>query len=176
MKAHRSLFSLFAALVASCLVSLAGADPASAQQRFSRVVVDVSPMRTKGAGFFGLGQYGLFADRTQQVLTQEATRVFADVIDPRDRSAPVLVIRVDAVQFGSGGGGDADHRGVLRVTDYMEGAGLVVVNGKVVKQVPMMGAYENVMGPSLMYADNAGPRLQALSAFYAGWLKRKMGL
>ena len=154
----------------------AGVDAASAQQKFSRIVVDVTPMRTKGAGPFGLGQYGLFADRTQQVMTAEANRIFAPVLDPRDRNAPVLVIRIDAVQFGSGSGGDSSQRGVLRVTDYMEGAGIVVANGRTLKQVPMMGAYENLMGPSIMYADNAGPRLQGLSAFYAGWLKRKLDL
>jgi hypothetical protein len=27
-----------------------------------------------------------------------------------------------------------------------------------------------------MFADNAGPRLQGLCAFYAGWLKREMGI
>jgi hypothetical protein len=64
----------------------------------------------------------------------------------------------------------------MRVTDYMQGAGVVVANGKVLKQVPMLGAYDNVAGSSLMFADNAGPRLQRLCAFYAGWLKRQMGI
>jgi hypothetical protein len=172
----RSIRFVLAALLSLLFIPLGGADDATAQQRFSRVVVDVSPMRARGAGPFGLGHYGLFVDRTQQVMTQEAARVFAGVIDPRDRNAPVLVIRIDSVQFGDGSGGDADHRGVSRITDYMQGAGLVVVNGKVVKQVPMLGAYDSVMGPSIMLADNAGPRLQGLSAFYAGWLKRKMGI
>ncbi len=172
----RPIRFVLAALVAFLLAPLGGAVDAAAQQRFSRVVVDVSPMRARGAGPFGLGQYGLFVDRTQQVMTREAARVFAGVIDPRDRNAPVLVIRIDSVQFGDGSGGDDEHRGVSRVTDYMQGAGVVVVNGKAVKQVPMLGAYDSVMGPSLMFADNAGPRLQGLCAFYAGWLKREMGI
>lgn len=176
MKAMRSVRFVLAALVALLLVAFGATDEAAAQQRFSRVVVDVSPMRAKGAGPFGLGQYGLFVDRTQEVMTREAAKVFAGVIDPRDRNAPVLVIRIDSVQFGDGSGGDDENRGVMRVTDYMQGAGVVVANGKVVKQVPMLGAYDNVAGSSLMFADNAGPRLQGLCAFYAGWLKRQMGI
>ncbi len=169
------LFGLFAAALAAFVLFLASPEPASAQQRFSRIVVDVSPMRARGPGPFGIGHYGLFADRAQQVMAQEAAKVFAGSIDPRDRSAPILVIRIDAIQFGDAWGGDSDHRAALRVTDYMEGAGLVVSGGKVIRQVPMLGAYDNTVGPSLMFADNAGPRLQGLSAFWAGWLKRKMG-
>jgi len=171
----RTVRAILATAVA-CAVLAAGVGEALAQQKFSRIVVDVTPMRSKGAGPFGLSQYGLFADRTQQVMAAEANRIFAPMLDPRDRSAPVLVIRIDAVQFGSGSGGDSSQRGVLRVTDYIEGAGVVVANGRTLKQVPMMGAYDNLMGPSLMFADNAGPRLQGLSAFYAGWLKRKLEL
>jgi hypothetical protein len=108
----RSVRFVLAALVALLLVPFGAADEAVAQQRFSRVVVDVSPMRAKGAGPFGLGQYGLFVDRTQEVMTREAAKVFAGVIDPRDRNAPVLVIRIDSVQFGDGSGGDGENRGV----------------------------------------------------------------
>ena len=93
------------ATAAAWAVLAAGVDTAIAQQKFSRIVVDVSPMRTKGAGPFGLSQYGLFADRTQQVMAAEANRIFAPNLDPRDRSAPVLVIRIYAVQVGGGSGG-----------------------------------------------------------------------
>ncbi|MHB2167714.1 hypothetical protein [Alsobacter sp. R-9] len=164
----------FSLAVTAALLLFAAA-PAMAQQRFSAIVVDVTPLRTKGGGPFGLSQYGLFADRTQQVMLQEARRIFAANLAPGDRHAPTLVIRIDAVQFGTGSSGEP-NQSVIRVTDYMEGAALIIAGGKVIRQEPMLGAYENVMGPGLMFADNAGPRLQALCAFYAGWLKRKLGV
>ena len=153
---------------AAGLLASAALPAQAAGQRFSRIVVDVEPLRAKGLGGF--------AETVSATLGPALATEFAGAVDPRDRSAPMLVVRVDSVMLnGNLNGGDGRHSGKFGVTDYMEGAGLVVANGKVLAQYPVLGAYDNVMGPAVMAPNNFAVRLKALSAYYAGWMRRKVG-
>lgn len=153
---------------AAALMATAAVPALAAGQRFSRIVVDVEPLRAKGLGDF--------AESVSAALGPALATEFAGAVDPRDRSAPLLVVRIDAVMLnGNLDGGDGRHGARFAVTDYMEGAGLVVANGKIIAQYPMLGAYNNVMGPGIMSANAFTLRLKALSAFYAGWMRRKVG-
>lgn len=141
---------------------------AAGPQRFSRIVVDVEPLRARGLGEF--------AEAVRASLAPALAKEFVGAVDPRDRNAPTLVVRIDSVMLnGNLNGSDGRHGAKISVTDYMEGAGLVVSNGKLLAQYPMLGAYDNVMGPGLMSVNNLSVRLNALSAFYAGWMRRKIG-
>ena len=153
---------------AFALLATAAVPAVAAGQLFSRIVVDVEPLRAKGLGDF--------AATVSAILGPALAAEFAGAVDPRDRSAPMLVVRIDSVMLnGNLDGGDGRHSARFSVTDYMEGAGLVVANGKVIAQYPMLGAYNNAMGPGLMSANAFTLRLRGLCAFYAGWMRRKVG-
>lgn len=135
--------------------------------RFSKITVDVAPLRAKGVG--------PMADRVQELVGAALAREFAGAV-VADRSAPVLVVRIDSIQLSTNlSSADRTHGANLTVTDYMQGEGVVVSGGRAVAQYPVLGAYENVLGPTVMYPQAFDRRLRDLSAFYAGWMRRKVG-
>lgn len=156
----RSVAGLAALLALGACVST----PLTVRPPYGRVTVDVSALRDKGLG--------LYADRVQAGMADAAGRMLGGVVNPADRNAPTLVLQITSVSFtepmtnGDTGPGES--------TDYMEGAALIVVGGKVVDRVPMLGGYTsrwsqalNPMGDPL--------RLQGLCDFWVGWMRKKLG-
>ncbi|MCP8937064.1 hypothetical protein NK718_00905 [Alsobacter sp. SYSU M60028] len=156
-------------LAGGASLALAGCVTAqvSTPQRYSAVIVDVDTLRAKGLG--------LFADRVQAGIADAASRLLAGMVNPSDKSAPKLVLRITSVSFtepmseGPGGGSGSGES-----TDYMEGEALIVSKGAVIERVPMLGGYTsrwfdvlNPMGDPL--------RLQALCDFWVGWMRKKLG-
>eukprot|EP01037_Dinobryon_pediforme_P013676 gene13676-13792_t len=131
---------------------------------FKAIVVDTSRYQASGAGSY--------ADVVKASVLDQALKVFADRLDPRDTKGATLVIRIDSVMW-TNGGGAYGHHGTssfsVTPTDYMEGAGIIMRNGHVILEHPMLAAHESDGG-------YGRPRADALSNYYVLWLKKEMGL
>jgi len=143
-------------------LTIAAASGASADQRFSSVRVDTSPL---GGG----GRY------IGPALEASLQRYFADELRG-GRDAPVLVVRVTGVTLDlspavGGGGYDGGGNGS---SDYLQGEALVVGRGgRILLRYPMLAA---------LAADQGGwylpefhqRKAQRLANQYAYWLRREL--
>jgi hypothetical protein len=161
-----------AALAALTMAAASAAIPASAAPagglRFREIRVDVSAMIAKNESDE--------ARWVAAVLPGYLRQSFARYLAPGDRSAGVLVARIDNVSLGPPG-----MRSGLFGSDTMdgiEGAGLALDGrGGVVASYPL---YSSVITDSMLNSpyqtDVLRRRVETLSQSFAQWLPGKMGL
>jgi hypothetical protein len=156
---------VLAALAVGAVSGRASAQPAGAPG-FSAVEVDVRRLRE-----VGLGPY---SDVVGGALRAELRRAFADRLD---RRGPRLVVRVDGVSLRSYVGSETSRFGFGSGTpsDYLEGEALVVGGrGEILRRHPQLSAVPASSGGAWYDPDSEGRRLAALSAHFAGWLRRAL--
>lgn len=164
---RRTVLRALAALPAA---ALAGCVSTQAQTTvYSRLVVDVSPMRALGAG--------PWADLFQTALTQAMAREFAGRIVPGERSAPILMARINSVSlnsFAGGGGGDLRFGGGEASNDYVDGEVMVVAASgrEVLERHPILSAIPSGTAGAWYLPDIDQRRYIALANQFAGWAKR----
>ena len=105
-------------------------------------------------------------------------RAFGKYLAPGDRSAGVLVARIDDVTIGTAGSRMSIGFLSSDATDGIEGAGVVLdAHGRVVGSYPL---YSSVGADSLQNSpyqtDIIRRRVETLAASFAEWLPGKMGL
>ena len=129
--------------------------------------MDVGPLKTQG-----LGPY---ADLVGSTLEAELRRAFADLMA---RSGPRLVVRVTGLSLRAYVGGSSSRLGGSGGTssDYVEGEAVVIGRGgAVLRRHPQLSALPASSGGAWYLPDNEQRRLAALSAHFAGWLRRALG-
>jgi len=163
-----------AALTALTLAAASAAVKASAAPlgdvRFREIRVDVSPLRAKDE-----------SDEAQwvaAVLPGYLKQTFAKYLAPGDRSAGVLVARIDDVAIGTAGSRMSIGFLSNDATDSIEGAALVLDGrGHVVGSYPL---YSSLGADSLQNSpyqtDILRRRVETLALSFAQWLPGKMGL
>lgn len=155
------------ALLALPLAAAAGPALSQAAPGYSAISVDVEPLRARG-----LGDYSDLVGRT---LQGELATAFADARLP---AGPRLVVRVTGLSMRAYAGGESSRLGGSGGTsnDYMEGEALVIGRkGAVLRRHPQLSALPASSGGAWYLPDNEQRRLAALSAHFAGWLRRALG-
>ena len=145
------------------------AGPAVAQDvpaRYSAIQVDVGPLYAKG-----LGPY---AGAVRATLGRALATEFGPAVGGRSAR---LVVRIDAISLRSYvGPGRSGIFGTNSQTDYLEGEALVIgPRGEVVSRLPQLSAVPSSSGGAYYLPDAEERRLFALTAHFAGWLKRRLG-
>ncbi len=144
-----------------------GTEPRLPTRRFRAVKVDTSPMAAAGVPHW--------AARVGEAVRRAAAPAFADLVDPNDRKAPVLTIRIDAcnfpvylagrwrtIPFGTFGADDAE--------DWIEGR---LVYGSFSRRVSALTKADAVGGRNLPGADQR--RIDAVAKAFVGWARREFG-
>ena len=163
-----------AALAALSLAAASAAMKASAAPlgdvRFREIRVDVSPLRAKNEDDE--------ARWVAAVMPGYLRQAFAKYLAPGDRSAGILVARIDDVAIGTAGSRMSIGFLSNDTTDGIEGAGVVLDGrGRVVNSYPL---YSSLGADSLQNSpyqtDILRRRVETLAASFAEWLPSKMGL
>ena len=138
--------------------------------RFREIRVDVSPLREKIQDEEG----GWVA----AVLPGYLRQSFAKNLAPGDRSASVLVARIDDVTLGVAHSGMSPFPLASDAHDSIEGVGLVLDGrGRVAQSYPLFCAVGADSFSSLPYqTDIRRRRAETLALSFAQWLPGKMGL
>lgn len=141
---------------------------AMAVQVFRAIEVDVQPTREMGSD--------ILADWIAAELPALLRKSLGAHLNPADRNAPLLRARIDSITLGE------DHSSGLgipsqNVTDYIEGAGVVVgAGGRVIASYPLLCS----LGASTQAPDPEGiitrQRVDNLAQSFAEWLPGKLGL
>ena len=165
---RRAALAALTMAAASAAVT-ASAAPAS-EFRFREIRVDVSPLKAKDEDDA--------AQWVAAVLPGYLKQTFAKYLAPGDRSAGVLVARIDDVAIGTAGSRMSIGFLSNDATDGIEGAGVVLdAHGRVVGSYPL---YSSVGADSLQNSpyqtDIIRRRVETLAASFAEWLPGKMGL
>jgi hypothetical protein len=163
-----------AAAAAGVACSIAYASAGAAQSaspspaRFRAIKVDVEPLaRSVGDPT---------ATWMAQALPGRLQAAFANRLAPGDRSAPILVVRIDSVFLGESGNGIGDATGADRARDNIVGAALVVSpNGRAVATYPVFNVLYNYTGGSNYEVGTEQRRIGELAASVAYWLPGQMG-
>jgi len=138
--------------------------------RFREIRVDVSPLREKVQD-----QEGAWV---AAVLPGYLRQTFAKYLAPGDRSAGVLVARIDDVTLGEEGLNGSPFAMGSNTRDQIEGVGLVLdARGRVVQSYPLYAsiwANSEALSPYKMDIDRR--RAEMLALGFAQWLPGKMGL
>jgi hypothetical protein len=164
---RRAALSAFAALA----VAPSAAWAAPAATRFREIRVNVSPMLAKDEDEF--------ASWVAAALPGDLRQTFAKYLAPGDRSAAVLVARVDHVIIGppyqhSGSEGPTTSD----TTDWIEGAGVVLdASGRAVATYPLTSSFDvDSQQRSPYQAEIIRRRVEMLALSFAQWLPGQMGL
>jgi hypothetical protein len=163
-----------AAAAAGVACSIAYASAGAAQSaspspaHFRAIKVDVEPLaRSVGDPT---------ATWMAQALPGRLQAAFANRLAPGDRSAPILVVRIDSVFLGESGNGIGDATGADRARDNIVGAALVVApNGRAVATYPVFNVLYNYTGGSNYEVGTEQRRIGELAASVAYWLPGQMG-
>ncbi len=161
---RRAFLAAFAALpLAACAAEL-GLEPTLPRTRFRDVKVDVSNISRKGLPNWS-AKLGAAVERA-------ARREFADLIDPRDRKAPVLTLRLDGSNFPLWQAGwkkfPLGPFGADDATDWLDGW---VIFGNTYRHVAISRS-TGLAGP--WYArERDERRLEGLAAEWASWARRE---
>jgi len=138
--------------------------PALAARRFRDLRIDASPMAAKGVPNW--------AARVAHAVAPAARRQFADLIDPRDRKAPVLTLEIDAVNFAIYTGGmninPFGSYGTDNATDWIDG--WVVVGAE--RRHVLTSAPAGQSGPWYL-PDIDQRRLDHLAEVFAYWARHE---
>ncbi len=163
-----------AALAALTLAAASAAVKASAAPlgdvRFREIRVDVSPLKGKDEDDAALW--------VAAVLPGYLKQTFAKYLAPGDRSAGVLVARIDDVALGVQGSRMSFGFISNDTTDGIEGAGVVLDGrGRVVGSYPLYSSLGADSLPNSPYqSDVLRRRVETLALSFAQWLPGKMGL
>jgi hypothetical protein len=160
-----------AALVALGFAAVATATKAqSTGFRFREIRVDVSPLHA-------LNQDDEAA-WVAAVLPGYLRQSFAKYLAPGDRSAGVLVARIDDVTLGEEGINGSPFAMGNDTRDQIEGVGLVLdARGRQVQSYPLYASIWAKSGAlSPYWADIDRRRAEMLARGFAQWLPGKMGL
>jgi len=153
------------------LLASAAAFPVAAVQaapgmKFRAIEVDVSPLRASGDA--------ITAQWLAEDLPGLLRAAFAGDLAPGDRSAPVLVARIDSVAYGTPGSSGGSF--MVSTMDYIEGAAVVKLGGRTQATYPLTTS-ASVLGQSLPPTENVGKlRADALAGVFARYLPGQIGL
>jgi hypothetical protein len=138
--------------------------------RFREIRVDVSPLHAMNQD----DQAAWVA----AVLPGYLRQTFAKYLAPGDRSAGVLVARIDDVSLGEGGENGSPFSMGSDTRDEIEGVGLVLdAHGRQVQSYPLLASIWAKSGEMSPYrADIDRRRAEMLARGFAQWLPGKMGL
>jgi hypothetical protein len=165
---RRAALAALATATAAAVVTGAEAQPNGL--RFREIRVDVSPLREKVQGEEG----GWVA----AVLPGYLRQSFAKYLAPGDRSASVLVARIDDVSLGAPETNMSRFPLASDTHDSIEGVGLVLDGrGRVAQSYPLfaaVGADSHINSP--YQTDIRRRRAEMLARSFAQWLPGKMGL
>lgn len=154
---------------------LSPGSPALAQgavpQRFSRVVIDTSPLAASGASQLG--------ENIKPMLTPGVVEAMGGLVDPRDRGAPVLVISIKSLDLPSYSGGDNSDPhfrfgGAGSSMDSLDTVVTVVSGRKVLSTFPLLVSQPSSAGGSWFLPNNEDRRVQALGRSLGGWIRKKV--
>jgi hypothetical protein len=142
----------------------------SAGFRFREIRVDVSPLREKVQD-----QEGAWV---AAVLPGYLRQTFAKYLAPGDRSAGILVARIDDVSLGEPGINGSPAAMGMDTRDQIEGVGLVLdARGRQVQSFPLYASIWAKSGALSPYEmDINRRRAEMLALGFAQWLPGKMGL
>ena len=165
---HLTRRAALTVLAAAAVAVKASAAPVG-DVRFREIRVDVSPLKAKSEG-----------DEAQwvaAVLPGYLKQTFAKYLAPGDRSAGVLVARVDDVVLGPPNSNMSIGLG-NDTTDDIEGAAVVLDGrGRVVGSYPLLSSVRADSLPNSGYpTDVLRRRVETLALSFAQWLPGKMGL
>jgi hypothetical protein len=137
--------------------------------RFREIRVDVSPLAGKDEADFG--------SWIAAALPGYLRQTFAKYLAPGDRSAPVLVARIDLVTIGQS---NIHGYGFLAfdTTDSINGAGIVAdARGRAIADYPLFSSLNVDSQPNSPYqAEIIRRRVETLALSFAQWLPGQMGL
>jgi hypothetical protein len=145
------------------------AGPAAANLRLRAIEVDVAPLARNGLG--------PEADWLAEELPARLRAVFAGRLEPGDRAAPALVVRIDLVTLGPSGGGGTQPFGGGDARDEIQGAAtLVGPRGRTIASFPLFASQLDYTGGSVYERGTERRRVDQLAASFAQWLPGRMGL
>jgi hypothetical protein len=159
-----------AALAGLALAALA-CGPAAAQQapRFSRVVIDTSPLAASGASQLG--------ENIKPMLYAGVTRAMAPYMAPGDRMAPTLVVTIKSLQLPSYGGSDDNMRfgfGGGGPRDDLDTVVTVVSGRQVLARYPLLINQPSSSGGPWFVQPNEDRRVAQLGVTLGEWVRRKV--
>lgn len=165
-----SSWTLALAALAGHVLSALAALPAAAQQpRFSRVVIDTSPLAASGASQLG--------ENIKPMLYAGVNRAMAPYLAPKDRSAPVLVISIKSLQLPSYGGADDNWRfgfGGGGPRDYLDTTVSIVSGRQVLSSFPLLINQPSSSGGPWFAQPNEDRRVAVLGVTLGEWVRRKV--
>ncbi len=148
------------ALLGGIAVAIPAAAYGQSRPRFGGVAVDVSPLQRSGDTL----DARFFAEALPGFLHQYFAPYLAS-----DRRAPLLMVRVDLVNYGAVGG--ATLPGSDAAIDYVEATGIVGHS-----QYPMSASLVTRVDLNDMTGEAAKTRMRNLAQAVAEYLPGKMGL
>ena len=152
------------ALALAANAAISTAVRAAPALRFRAIKVDVAPLRANGDT--------ITAQWMAEDLPDLLQRAFAEYMAPGDRSAPILVARIDSVSYGSPG---SSMESTFSTHDFIEGAAVVDYGGRNQKIYPLMTSCD--VSAALFDAANGGQmRALALAGVFARFLPGQIGL
>jgi len=159
-----------AALTAAAAAAVAKPAVSAEGLRFREIRVDVSPMREN----YQSEEAGWVA----AVLPGYLRQTFAKYLAPGDRSAAILVARIDLVTLGSPGEGGGGLVFADSTRDGIDGAGLVLDgSGRTIRSYPL---YSSVYARTFEHLPNRTEiereRVETVALSFAQWLPGQMGL
>ncbi|MGA2493552.1 MAG: hypothetical protein ABSF67_11435 [Roseiarcus sp.] len=165
---RRAALAALAMAAVSAAVTAAEAQPSGV--RFREIRVDVSPLREKVQDEEGRW--------VAAVLPGYLRQSFAKYLAPGDRSAGVLVARIDDVSLGASQTNMSRFPLAADAHDSIEGVGLVLDGrGRVAQSYPLFCALGADSLPNSPYqTDIRRRRAETLARSFAQWLPGKMGL
>jgi hypothetical protein len=157
-------------LAAVALAAALPAVPALAQQaRFSRVVIDTSPLANSGASQLG--------ENIKPMLYSGVVRAMAPYMAPKDRSAPTLVVTIKSLDLPSYGGNDDNFRfgfGGGGPRDYLDTTVTVVSGRQVIASFPLLINQPSASGGPWFVQPNEDRRVAQLGVTLGEWVRRKV--
>jgi hypothetical protein len=157
------------AALAAFAVAPRAASAAPVVTRFREIRVDVSSLADNDEADFGRW--------IAAVLPGYLKQTFAKYLAPGDRSAAVLVARIDLVTIGQS---NMHGYGFLAfdATDSIDGAGVVAdARGRAIANYPLFSSLNVDSQPNSPYqADILRRRVETLALSFAQWLPGQMGL
>jgi hypothetical protein len=163
---RRSALALLGAAVLGpgCATTSAGPSPF---RRFRAVQVDVRPLAATGDTYS--------ADVLAQTMPPWIQRYFGPYIAPGDKSAPLLILRVQSLTFGLPGSANGPNgNGAM---DYSVGEGVVIGNGgREVATYPLTCALFTAVDLNDITDNYTRHRVESLGQALAQFLPGKMGL
>lgn len=163
---RRGAIALFAGVAAAAAAPTLAAAQEGAPP-IKAIVVDTSRLARLGAG--GTGEI-IRAD-----LVRSLRRIFADRMAPGSRGGATLTARIDSVQLAAYSDNSFSAFGSQNNLDYIEGAGILSVGGRVVSTTPILANVDASYSGAWNLPDIGERRLASLADIFAQWLRREMG-